>query len=310
MKATTPAPRNPVSPEVLRQYRWPAVPGHSGEPLWDGTAFRWPSGHREPLASYTEATSNWSEELTDLHEAEVGKGDHPIDLASRQLAMESIERHVLNNPGIVMDVGCSSGYFLHDARKRFPDLPLVGADYIASPLRKLATSLPHTPLVQFDLRTCPLPSYSLAGIVCLNVLEHIDEDEKALQQMHRILQPEGIVHVEVPAGPSCFDIYDEVLMHHRRYTMRSLLDKAQRAGFKVVSSTHLGALIFPAFYWVKRRNRRFMSLPPDQKTEKVRALMRGSRRSTSMKIALQLELHLGRYVRYFAGIRCITVLRK
>ncbi|HTC13560.1 MAG TPA: hypothetical protein VK692_05030, partial [Chthoniobacterales bacterium] len=57
--------------------------------------------------------------------------------------------------------------------------------------------------------------------------EHIDEDFKALQEIYRILKPGGLAHIEVPADPSSFDFYDEVLMHFRRYRLGDLTTKAR-----------------------------------------------------------------------------------
>lgn len=297
---------------VLANYAWPSLPfAGATTPRWAGDGFLvQPGAHKQAVLTYEQTDSHWSEELTELHETEAGNGDHPIDVASRTLALRSLRRYLPSRDGIVLDVGCSSGFFLHDLRRELPATPVIGADYIAGPLHKLATTLPGVPLLQFDLRNCPLPTNGLAGIVCLNVLEHIDRDEAALGHMHRILQPGGIAHVEVPAGPSCYDIYDEHLMHHRRYTLSELKAKARRAGFRVLSSTHLGALVYPAFHYVKRRNRRHLQLPPEEKAALIRGMMRTTRHSVAMELAMRLELFLGHVVPYPAGIRCVVVLQK
>jgi SAM-dependent methyltransferase len=296
----------------LANYAWPHLPGSAGAaPRWENDGFRLaPGTSPQSVLTYAQSESHWSEELTELHEAEAGDGDHPIDRASRALALHSLRQHLPQSPGVVLDVGCSSGFFLRDFRRAQPSVPIIGADYIPGPLHKLASALPGVPLLQFDLRTCPLPADSLAAIVCLNVLEHIDLDQQALGHMHRILQPGGIAHVEVPAGPGCYDIYDEHLMHHRRYTMAELTAKARQAGFRVLSRTHLGALVYPAFYFVKRRNRRHLTLPPAEKAALIGRMMRNTRKSTAMELAMRLELFLGRAFAYPLGIRCVAVLQK
>lgn len=295
--------------QSITNYPWPRLPHISHAPRWTGRGFVGSAeGEESAVLLYEQTDSHWSEELTELHETEAGDGDHPIDRASRALALQSIRRYAPAGP--VLDVGCSSGFFLRDIREQLPDIPVIGADYIAGPLHKLARILPGVPLLQFDLRNCPLPSDSLGGIVCLNVLEHIDRDEAALAQMYRILQPGGVAHVEVPASPSSYDIYDEHLMHHRRYTMRELRAKAERSGFRLLSQTHLGALVFPAFYAVKRRNRRLLTLPPEKKAALVRKMMRSTRRSGAMELAMRAELLFGRIISYPVGIRCVAVLQK
>ena len=89
-----------------------------------------------------------------------------------------------------------------------------------------------------------------------------------------------------------------------------LLRKAASAGLTVLSHSHLGALVLPGFAWVKRRNRRLLSLPKEQKAALAQKMIRETRRSAVMALAVRLELALGRLVRYPAGIRCVATFRR
>lgn len=293
----------------LLQFPWPCLPTSNVVPEWNGANFR-TGDTTTPVVIYASAQSHWSDDLNLIHESEAGHGDHPIDRASRGLAIRTLRRYLSEAKGLVLDAGCSSGFLLKDLRRTMPSLELVGADYIPGPLHRLAQCLPGVPMVQFDLRESPLPSDQFDAIVCLNVLEHIDRDDLALSEVRRMLKPGGIAHLEVPACPSCYDIYDEYLMHHRRYTRGELLDKARAAGFRVLSATHLGALVFPAFYVAKRRNRLLLKLSVEAKAQKVRGMMRSTRNSLLMRTAVGAELLLGRVLTYPFGIRCVAVLQK
>jgi SAM-dependent methyltransferase len=292
---------------ALEQIPWPPLPG--GEvPRWDGECFQ-VAGRREAVLSYGQAQSHWSPELTSLHEAEAG-AEHPIDVASRRLAMRSIRRHISQSTPVVLDVGCSSGFFVEALLRGWADAAVIGADFIRAPLLKLAQRVPRVPLLLFDLRNCPLPGASVDVVVALNVLEHIDEDERALRQIHRILKPEGLAYIEVPAGPHLHDLYDEVLQHHRRYRLAGLLGMAREAGFEPLAATHLGAFLYPAFWWTKRRNQRLGPLAEEAKRQWVARQIRTTAHSGLMRAVLALELALGRWVRYPLGIRCVVLLRK
>lgn len=288
-------------------FPWPPPEGSSPGPRWNGNRFVWGDQTSRVLA-YATDSSHWSEELTAIHEAEAGH-DHPIDLASRRLAVSTMRRLTVNAP-IILDVGCSSGFVLEDLQQALPRARLIGADYLREPLEGLARRMPHVPILQFALRRCPLPDACVDGITCLNVLEHIDDHQAALREIGRILKPGGIAHLEVPAGPELFDIYDEQLMHHRRYRLAGLVALARQTGLAVEQATHLGCFIYPAFWWVKRRNRRKLNLPAEEKKRLVTAHIRATRANPLLAVLLRLETALGRLVSYPWGIRCVVVLRK
>jgi len=288
-------------------FSWPPLPGYSAQPVWNGTCFSW-DGRTSRVLAYATEESHWSEYLTSLHEIEAGH-DHPIDRASRRLAVASMRRLAVDAP-IILDAGCSSGFVLEELQQVLPHARLIGADYLRGPLEGLGQRMPHVPILQFDLRKCPLPDACLDGVTSLNVLEHIDDHETALAEIHRILKPGGLAHIEVPAGPALYDIYDEHLMHHRRYELAGLVSLARQTGFAVEQATHLGCLVYPAFWWVKRRNRRGLNLPLEEKTRLVIAQIRATRANPLLAALLRLETALGGLVSYPWGIRCVCRMRK
>jgi ubiquinone/menaquinone biosynthesis C-methylase UbiE len=212
---------------------------------------------------------------------------------------------------IILDVGCSSGYVLQEIRKSLPQAALIGSDYINAPLVELAKRMPDLPFLQFDLRRCPLPDACVDAVTALNVLEHIDRDEEALRQIYRILRPGGIAHIEVPAGPHLYDIYDKHLMHHRRYRLGDLTAMTQRVGFKVLKASHLGFFVYPAFSLIKKRNQRRMATgQASDEAQQVKTHIRESRGSILMQVLTGLESWLAPLTTFPIGIRCLLVLRK
>ena len=123
-----------------------------------------------------------------------------------------------------------------DLLKEIPQAAIVGADYLPNVVLRAARRVRSAPFLQFDLRNCPLAGDCLDGVTALNVLEHIDDDFTALREIQRILKRGGLAHLEVPADPSSFDLYDEVLMHFRRYRLRDLTTKARDAGFAILKA--------------------------------------------------------------------------
>lgn len=297
-----------TSANALAHFPWPRPFEHGPVATWTGHGFC-VGGENQPILVFDAEQSHWSPELTKLHEEEAGSG-HPIDIASRKTALYSLRHFRTAERPIILDVGCSSGYMLQEIRKSLPQAALIGSDYLSAPLLALAEQMPDLPFLQFDLRRCPLPDACVDVVTALNVLEHIDRDEEALAQVFRILRPGGLAHVECPAGPHLFDVYDEYLMHHRRYRRADLVKMARRVGFEILRATHLGFLVYPAFWLVKKRNRRLARRNRGEAAAQVKAHIRDTGASPLMATLMRLELTLSKVVDFPFGIRSILLLRK
>jgi SAM-dependent methyltransferase len=301
-------------PHQYREFRkalpiaFPAPPGYSEPPLWTGRGFR-VGQIVMPILSYHVGASGWTDELTEFHEDVAGE-DHYIDCSSREHAVSRLERWLTGSSPALMDVGCSSGFVLKLLRKRLPEAEVVGADYVRAPLEKLSKVIPEVPLLQFDLVKCPLPDRSFDGIVCLNVLEHIENDFAAAQQLHRVLKPGGVVVIEVPAGPHLYDVYDKQLLHFRRYRMHDLVALLRKAGFEIIERSHLGFFLYPGFWVVKKRNQEFLRQGSAVQREIVRREIRRSRASRLMKGIMRFEARVRNWVYLPWGIRCLVTCRR
>ena len=98
-----------------------------------------------------------------------------------------------------------------------------------------------------------------------------------------MLRPGGRAVIVVPAGPGTYDYYDRFLGHERRYGRGELAGKARAAGLEVLEDAHLGALLYPAFWAVKKRNRRrYDHLRGAALEERVAAGHRHARRTRAL----------------------------
>ncbi len=102
---------------TAREYPWPPIEDGT-RPEWTGTAFR-VDGRERSVLSYTSGPSGWSDSLTQMHE-ELAGTDHPIDRLSRGWALGAVQRHVKQAAPVLLEMGCSSGFFLDDLRDPLP----------------------------------------------------------------------------------------------------------------------------------------------------------------------------------------------
>lgn len=86
-------------------------------------------------------------------------------------------------------------------------------------------------------------------IICLNVLEHVQQNETALKNMYQALEPGGKAIILVPQGKWLYSVADEVLEHVKRYTMDELKQEVEDAGFQVVSTADYNKISVPAWFF-------------------------------------------------------------
>lgn len=286
------------------RFDWPALGGEC--PVWAGDRFV-VHGRSCHVLDYEAGESGWSDDLTLFHEAIAGEGQHPIDLASRRRARRALRTHLqAARAPVLLEVGCSSGFLLRELVEDWPRSLVMGADYIMGPLERLARNLTTLPLLRFDLVKCPLPSASVDAVVMLNVLEHIEQDAAAVAQVARVLRPGGIAVIEVPAGPHLYDVYDKYLHHYRRYQLDELCRLVERAGLVIAERSHLGFLVYPAFSFVKHRNRRALNAPADAQRAVVEQNITSSASGPFLRWATRVEEQLGKWVSFPVGIRCVV----
>jgi len=93
-------------------------------------------------------------------------------------------------------------------------------------------------------------------VVCLNVLEHIENDLAGLENIRACIRPGGRAILLVPQGPQAFGSMDQVLEHKRRYTAEELQSKMKAAGFRVEQVEPFNRATWPGWYLNSRILRR------------------------------------------------------
>jgi SAM-dependent methyltransferase len=151
----------------------------------------------------------------------------------------------------VLEIGSGTGNL---TRRLVPRDAYVASDvnplYLHT-LRALTADRPYLDVTLTDVtRAESFPSVpgGFDTVVCLNVVEHVDDDVGALANLRRALAPGGRAVVLVPRGPALFGTLDEILGHRRRYTEASLRRAALDAGFEVKELLPFNRVGTPAWW--------------------------------------------------------------
>jgi glycosyltransferase involved in cell wall biosynthesis len=93
----------------------------------------------------------------------------------------------------------------------------------------------------------PKPKGGFDTVVCLNVMEHIEDDSLVMKNLAAALAPGGRAIVLVPRGAWAYGSLDEVLGHVRRYDKGRLRSLAGEAGLEVEALSGFNRIGIPAW---------------------------------------------------------------
>ena len=152
----------------------------------------------------------------------------------------------------VLELGAGIGNLtrqLSPRRRRY-----VATDIDAEHLARLRTRFQNRPnleIVHCDLTNSEdftLFAHQMDTVVCLNVVEHVADDQLALANIASTLVEGGRAIVLVPQGQSIYGSLDVVLGHYRRYSERDLRNKMELAGLHLEKMIRFNRVTRPAWY--------------------------------------------------------------
>lgn len=142
----------------------------------------------------------------------------------------------------VLDAGCGDG-LIEKYLKESADINIVAVDYNPVRVKRIAEEFENIKVIEADLVSLDLHR-EFDIIICSQVLEHIDEDDRVLKNLHRHLKTAGILILGVP-NEGCFlaQIRNRFLQpqigrttdHVNFYTENVIRGKIESAGFRVRS---------------------------------------------------------------------------
>ena len=146
----------------------------------------------------------------------------------------------------VLEIGCGNGNALRWVRKAFPDGTVIGMDLFTDALRS-AGPRAKCHVVTGDIALPPFER-SFDVIAAFDVLEHLPDDLRALENIRNMLVPGGQFLITVPAHRVLWSYFDEASHHCRRYELDELRTKLTATGFRITFLTYYMATMYPLIY--------------------------------------------------------------
>jgi SAM-dependent methyltransferase len=144
-------------------------------------------------------------------------------------------------PGRALDIGAAGGGNTRVLREH-------GWDAVALEYGSDGAEVAHgrgLATLRGDATRLPFADGSLDLVMAFDLLEHLEDDDASVAEVHRVLKPTGTYLVAVPADPRLWSEHDEAVDHVRRYTREGLLELLDRGGFDVTDVRSWNVLLRP-----------------------------------------------------------------
>jgi ubiquinone/menaquinone biosynthesis C-methylase UbiE len=185
--------------------------------------------HRRPLTAPAGGQNydEFYEEFFEQKDLEVFDKDRRSTLRQETI-VNFLAKHAPPHAS-VLDVGCGLGEVLGALP---PQYQLSGMDYAKSNVEISTRRLKDRAVIkQGSIYEIPFPDASFDVALCLEVLEHIEDDARAVRDMARVLKPGGFLIAAVPYT-YYWPEYLKLMGHFRHYTRESFSSLMNENGLR------------------------------------------------------------------------------
>ena len=160
----------------------------------------------------------------------------------------------------ILDVGCGTGGLMDELTQQ--GHTVFGLD-ISDEALKFCALRGHTNLKLGSATSIPFEDSSFDVVTGIGVIEHLDDDDKFLMEVKRVLKPGGLFVMLTSSFPWVWSMHDVANHHKRRYYLNNLNKKIESHGFKTKAFSHLNFVLFPLLAGILVAHRFLHGLNPD-----------------------------------------------
>lgn len=240
------------------------------------------------------------DDLTYRIEAEI-EANHWWFVTRRKLLSQIIRELQLQPDAAILDLGTSTGTnlrMLKDLDCRNP----VGLDKSPAAIRYCAEKGLGT-VEEGDVCDLPFEDERFALVLATDIIEHVDDDVRALAEIRRVLAPGGTAVITVPAFESLWGVQDDVSHHKRRYRKRQFEARLHAAGLECVEVFYFNYLLFLPI-WLARQLIRILRLDVANENLVNTPLM-----NRLLTAIFTLDVRTARWMRAPFGVSILAIVR-
>lgn len=168
----------------------------------------------------------------------------------RKLFLKMINQLKIKQNAYILDCGTSTGANLRALRDN-NFVNVVGIDNNDQAIT-FCQQKDLFPVQLGDICDIPFEDNKFDLVLATDIIEHVENDEKALQEIYRVLKPQGKLILTVPAFQFLWGPQDDLSQHKRRYRLGMLLKKLNEAGFNILRKHYFNYILFLPIFFVRK----------------------------------------------------------
>lgn len=218
----------------------------------------------------------------------------------RKFIHDLINKYVKKDSSLdMLDVGCGGGALMKElgvyGHVDGVDFSQTAVDFCKS--RNIDS-------VQVSgIESLPFSSNKFDLVLALDVLEHIPDDKRGVDEVLRVLKPGGVFIAFVPAFMSLWGVTDIRSEHYRRYRLGQISDLFS-SDFTILKRTYFNTFLFVPIALTRILSRIFKINIQDENT------MGGSFLNMIFYYIFNLERFFLNFISFPFGVSCCVVVRK
>lgn len=161
----------------------------------------------------------------------------------REIVTDYIQNVNDDNNCSLLDIGCGNGHLLKDSYRYVKNA--VGIEKFEYSKAKFNN------ILNIDIFENTFEDNSFDIITFLDVMEHIENENRFLQEVKRLIKLDGTIIITVPAYQWLFSNSNIFYGHYRRYNSKRLRFILENNGLEIKKLSYMNCFLFPAFALVR-----------------------------------------------------------
>lgn len=164
-----------------------------------------------------------------------------------------IDKYIGNN---ILEIGAGIGTFTDFFLQKETVIATEIDDYCFAELLKKYDNNYKIKVINGDIlddsfvETVKQVNPDINTVICFNVLEHIEDDSKAIGNIKKCIKKDGYIILRVPAFNLLYSNLDRNVGHFRRYSKKDISEKILLNGLEIVELSYMDMVGFMAWFFL------------------------------------------------------------